>query len=346
MANTINDVAKLAGVSRQTVSRAINDPDLLNKNTLEKVQRAIQILDYHPNITARFLANKRVKSIGLFMPFSADQVKQNLFFSSLSSSICQYCSHHDFVMQLFTSLPRADSSRLFVKLYKERQVGGLVLTCPSVTNDELIFLLSEKIPFIIVGRPGIASKQINYVDVDNVQAGVLAIEHLTQFGHVRIGFLNGPANMTLSADLHQGVTAAVGNHPSKLNIMEAETDLTLDSGYMEALRLLQSEERPTAIFTADDLLAVGVKKAADELGLSIPEDLSIISGVQTGWGNIFPCKLTHIDTQFDKLGDIAADHLVRLILDGETENLSKVLEVRLVEGQTCSFVRSSVQADE
>ncbi|MBB6669786.1 LacI family DNA-binding transcriptional regulator [Cohnella nanjingensis] len=336
MASTINDVAKLAEVSRQTVSRVINEPSLVNPKTLEKVQRAIEILDYHPNVTARLLVNKRVKTMGLFMPFSADQVRQNLFFATLSSTICQICSQSDFVMQMFTSLSREDSSRFFVKLFKEKQVGGLILTCPSVSNDELIFLLSEKIPFIIIGRPGIMSQQINYVDVNNVQAGDLAIEHLIQYGHRRIGFLNGPANMTLSADLNKGVITAAQRHGAKLDIRESETDLTLDSGYHQALILLKSDQRPTAIFTADDLLAVGVKKAADELGLSIPSDLSLISGTNSGWGNIFPQELTYIDTQFERLGDIAAKHMIRFILEEQPSNLSEVLPVRLVLGQTCA----------
>jgi len=339
MAVTINDVAKLAGVSAQTVSRTINDPTLVSKKTLEKVQRAIDALDYHPNITARFLVNKKVRSIGLFMPFSIDQVKQSLFFSTLSSAICQFCSQNNFVMQMFTSLSREDSSRLFAKLFKERQVGALILTCPSVSNEELIYLLSEKIPFIIIGRPGILSAQIPYVDVNNVQSGKLSIEHLIQYGHKRIGFLNGPSNMTLSHDLRQGVADAVAAHGQPLTILESETNLTLESGYAEALKLLRSDRPPTAIVAADDLLAVGVKKAADELNLRIPEDLSLISGVLNGWGNILPFKLTHIDTQFEKLGDIAAEHLSRYILNEEPITLSKILEVRLVEGQSCGYVR-------
>lgn len=337
MASTINDVAKLAGVSRQTVSRVINEPALVNPKTLDKVQRAIKILDYHPNITARFLANKRVKTLGLYMPFSADQVRQNLFFSTLSSVVCQFCSRHDYIMQLFTSLTREDSGRLFARLYKERQVGGLILTCPSVSNEELISLLTEKIPFIIVGRPGLQTQQIPYVDVDNAEAGRLATAHLLGYGHRRIGFLNGPADMTLSEDLRQGVQACAAAHPAATppHIVEAETDLTFAAGYTEALRLLTAADRPTAIFTADDLLAIGVKKAADELGLRIPEDLSIVSGVQTGWGHIFPGALTYIDTQFERLGGIAAEYLARIIEDGEAEGLARVLEVRLVEGQTC-----------
>lgn len=239
-------------------------------------------------------------------------------------------------MQLFTSLSREDSGKLFVKLFKERQVGGLILTCPSVTNEELISLITEKIPFIIVGRPGIQTQQIPYVDVDNVMAGRLATRHLLDFGHREIGFLNGPANMTLSVDLRQGVYACAAEHGAKTNIREAETDLTFNVGYQEAMKLLTSPRRPTAIFTADDLLAIGVKKAADELGLRIPEDLSVISGVQTGWGHIFPGMLTHIDTQFEKLGDLAAEYLAHLIEEGENGGLARVLEVRLVEGQTCA----------
>jgi len=338
MASTITDVAKLAGVSAQTVSRVINSPEMVSKNTLEKVQRAINALDYHPNITARFLVNSKPRSIGLFMPFSSDQVRQSLFFSALSASICQFCSQNNLIMQMFTSMSREDSSRLFVKLFKERQIGGLILTCPSVSNEELIYLLSEKIPFIIVGRPGIQTTQIPYVDVDNVQAGKMAIEHLAGFGHRRIGFLNGPSNMTLSIDLREGVTSAATQHHPEMVILEAESNLTLESGYSEALKLLKSEKRPTAIFAADDLLVVGIKKAADELYLRIPEDLSIISGVQNGWGNILPFKLTHIDTQFEKLGDIAAEHLARYILHEEPINLSGLLEVRLVEGQSCGYI--------
>lgn len=337
MASTINDVAKLAGVSRQTVSRVLNEPGLVNGQTLQNVRKAMEMLDYHPNITARNLANNQVKTIGLFMPFTVNQVRQNLFFSTVSATICHYCADKDFVLQLFTSLNRDDYSVLFKKLHREKRVGGLILTCPSVNNNEIIDLLAADIPFILIGRPGVELEQANYVDVDNVEGARLLGEHLFGLGHGRIAVLNAPAALTLAEDMSAGIELAreAAGIPSA-NITELNTDLTLESGYQAGKQLLSGAERPTAIIAADDLLAVGVAKAAAELGLAIPGDLSLASAVKNGWGDLLPMQLTYVDTQFEQLGTIAANYIMGVITGRTRAAFKQILDVRLVEGNSCA----------
>nr|WP_255654803.1 substrate-binding domain-containing protein [Cohnella sp. REN36] len=270
------------------------------------------------------------------MPFGASQVRQNLFFSTLSATICHFCAENDFVLQLFTSVQKESYSDLFKKLYREKRVGGLILTCPTVNNNEIVDLLSAHIPFILVGRPGIDLEQIHYVDVDNVDAAYQATSYLLQLGHRRIGFLNAPPFMTLSEDLRKGMHRAyleIGQSPT--DIIEIHTDLTLESGFEESLKLLSDPQRPTAIFTTDDLMAIGVSKAADQLSLGIPNDLSLVSAAKNGWGELMRPDLTYVDTGFEKLGVLSAAFMMELI-EGRTEAAYKqVLPVRLVQGGSC-----------
>lgn len=335
MASTINDVAKLAGVSRQTVSRVLNEPGRVNPDTLQNVKRAIEKLDYHPNITARNLANNIVKTVGLFMPFGVAEVRQNLFFSTLSATVCHHFADKDFVLQLFTSLDEEDYGSLFKRLYREKRVGGLILTCPSVNNQQIVELLAARIPFVLVGRPGVELEGASYVDVDNAEAADRLFSYLLELGHQRIGFLNAPPSLTLAVDLSEGIDRARKRWAERSELIEEHSGLTLEYGYEAAKRMLSAPDRPTAIMAADDLLIMGAAKAAEELGLSIPGDLSIASAVKNGWGDLLPIPLTYIDTQFEKLGGISAAYIIDQISGEPTQQLRCVLPVQLVEGQSC-----------
>ncbi|GBF75176.1 LacI family transcriptional regulator [Paenibacillus sp. 598K] len=349
MTSTINDVARLAGVSRQTVSRTLNEPDKVNSDTLDKVMRAIRMLDYHPNVTARSLANRTIRSIGLFLPFSADQVRRNLFFSLISNTVCGSCAEHDFVLQLFASAAGEESGELFKRLYFEKRVGGLIITCPSVRTKELIDLLGQEIPFVLIGRPPAGLEAISYVDSDNVTAARIATEHLLQLGHRRVLLLNAPPTMTLAEDLRQGLREAIEAasprdcSSDEAHATEATTDLTYDSAYEAAFASLAQSSRPTALVAADDLLALAAIRAAAQLGLEVPVDLSIVCIDHNGWGELSTRKLTYIESGSAQLGALAAAHLMSSITNQYRPTLQRVLPVQLVEGQSTAHPRDTFQ---
>ncbi len=330
----MNDVARLAGVSSQTVSRAVNSPNLLSPATLAKVRRAIDLLDYHPNVAAQSLANRTVKMIGLFMPFTQEQVKSNMFFHSLSATVCQRCAQHDFVLQLFTANPDESYVRLFKRLYREKRVGGLLLTCPSMNTKEIGELRSSAVPFVLIGRPAAPDLDVDYVDVDNAAGAHMAAQHLLNKGHRDIALLNAPKFMTLSEDLRSGVQRACQEQGEPVRFTEIHSELTYKSGLEIMRRLIASDSRPTGIITADDLLALTVKRAADEARLRIPEDIAVISTFASGWYDVMEPELTHVDTGFERIGIVAAEHMMKVILKKNPPPLRTVLDVKLTEGKS------------
>lgn len=335
MGSTINDVAKLAGVSRQTVSRVLNEPDRVQGVTLERVQKAIELLDYHPNITARNLANRTVRSIGLFMPFTAEQIRRNLFFSLISNSVCMCCAEHDFVLQLFTSVPEEEYSDLFKRLYYEKRVGGLIITCPTIRTTQLVELIGHGIPFVLIGRPPVNVEGINYIDSNNRHAAYLATAYVLEQGHRDLMLMNAAPWMTLSEDLRDGFNLAHKEQgltvaPDKI----VHTALTYESAYQEALAILRQPSPPTAIVTADDLLALAVMRAAEALGINIPGQLSLVCVEHNGWGEVSRQRMAHIESGSEQLGVVAAQYLVARINGTTSEMLQQILPVRLVEGET------------
>ncbi|MCC3375847.1 LacI family DNA-binding transcriptional regulator [Cohnella sp. REN36] len=333
MASTINDVGRLAGVSRQTVSRALNDPDSLHPTTLKKVMRAIRMLDYHPNITARNLANRSVRSIGLFMPFTVEQMRHNLFFPVISTSICQHCAENDFMFQLFTAAPEEEGfSGLFKKLYYQKKVGGLILALPSIKTRDIVELIGSRIPFVLIGRPAFDLELVHYVDVDNVQASYMATRHLLDLGHRSVALLSASPSLTLSEDLLAGFRKAYedkGIPTGKAYV--AHTDLTFGSARWEMEKLLDLTDPPTAVVSADDLLALGAVRAAEERGMSVPGNLSIVCATHNGWGDIAHPKFTYIATGYEQLGHLASNHMISSILKQDMPALRQILPVRLVE---------------
>ena len=336
MASTIIDVAKLAGVSRQTVSRVLNTPHLVKPETLELVNRAMAMLDYHPNVSARSLVMKTTKAIGLFMPFSTEQVRQNMFFSTLTSVLCHYMPQHDFVLQLFTASAGENYSEMFKRLYREKRVGGYIITCPALNIKEILELTREGVPYVLIGRPAVEMEGVNYVDGDNRQAGYLAAKKAIEYGHRNIAFLNAPESMTMAEDLREGIARAVSESgEDDIRIREIHTDLTMQSA-MKHARDCIGADAPTLFLTADDLLAFGVMRAANELGFPTPERISVVSMSASGWDEYAEKPLSRSEHDIASLGTIAADYLIKTIMQGPQEPLHEVLPVHYVEGGTCA----------
>ncbi|HZG57780.1 LacI family DNA-binding transcriptional regulator [Paenibacillus sp.] len=337
MASTINDVAKLAGVSRQTVSRVLNTPNLVKPETLEAVNRAMAMLDYHPNVSARSLVMRTTKAIGLFMPFTTEQVRQNMFFSTLTSALCHYMTQHDFVLQLFTASAGENYSEMFKRLYREKRVGGYIITCPALNIKEIVELTREGVPYVLIGRPAVEMEGVHYVDGDNKQSGYLSAMKAIENGHRHIVFLNAPESMTMAEDLRAGIARAVEESAdADVVVREIHTDLTMQSAMKHTVQCLKESAKPTLFLTADDLLAFGVMRAAGGLGYSTPEQLSVISMSASGWEEMSEKPLSRSEHDIASLGTIAAEYLIKTITQGPQEPLREVLPVRYIPGATCA----------
>jgi LacI family transcriptional regulator len=269
---TITDVARLAGVSKRTVSRVINKSSKVGKATRIKIQKIIDDLNYSPNAQARGLASRRSYLLGMIYDnpdaFYVDGAQRGML------SVCRE-SGYELVVH---PCDRNSDTLTFeaVNFVNRSKLDGVLILPPISENNELAEALRTA-GLNYVRLASIALDTPDHVVVSNERAAVSEMaEYLIGLGHKRIGFVTGPKGLKSTQQRREGFYDAMKKH--NLEISEsliAQGDYTFESGMACALQLLKVRNRPSAIFASNDEMAVGVINAAQSMGLSIPDELSV-----------------------------------------------------------------------
>jgi len=270
---TINDVARIAGVSKKTVSRVINRSPLLNEDTRRKVQEVIQELGYIPNPQARGLALRRNFLIGLVHDNPNAQTVMNVQQGMLEAL-------HDTEFAMVVRPVDRGSQTVLADLrhFLERQRLFGVLLMPPISENDMVAKLCDEIGCRYVRMGSVALDDEAHMVASNDREGVrAATNYLIAQGHRRIGLIGGPHGFRSARERRQGFEEALAQAGIALpRSMIADGNYTFESGLVAAERLLDLTPRPTAIFSCNDEMAAGVIHAAAQRGLSVPRDLSII----------------------------------------------------------------------
>ena len=271
--STINDVARLAGVSKKTVSRVINRSPLLNEETREKVEKVIRELGYVPNPQARALALRRNFLIGLIHDNPNAQMVLNM-----QQGILEALQGSEFAMVIRpvdrNSAGMLDDVRHFLD---QQRLYGVVLLPPISENDGLARLCDElDCKYVRMGSAELDDPD-HMVASNDREAVREAVAYLIQQGHRLIGLIQGPDGFRSAVERRQGFEDALAGAGIKLpRSLIAQGNYTFETGVTAASRLLDLSPRPTAIFASNDEMAAGVVHAARDRGLEVPRDLSVI----------------------------------------------------------------------
>lgn len=313
---TINDVARLAGVSKKTVSRVINNSPLLNDDTRDRVQSVIRDLGYVPNPQARALALRRNFLVGLIHDNPNAQMVLNV-----QHGILEALQDTEFGL-LIRPVDRTSPRMLDdVRNFLERQrVFGVVILPPISENDALARLCDEVgCRYARMGSAELDDSR-HMVASNDRQAVREAVDYLVQQGHRRIGLIQGPHGFRSATERRLGFEDAVSAAGLKLpRSLIAEGTYRFESGIQAANRLLDLSPAPTAIFASNDEMAAGVVHAARQRGLAIPDDLSIIGFDDTAIAAHMWPPLTTVRWPIISMARSAALKLVGDVVDPSTE---------------------------
>lgn len=270
---TIENVAKLAGVSIKTVSRVLNNQPNVRGATKNKVQLAVDTLGYVPNQSARSLASK--KSFLLALLYDNPSANYVTDVQEGALSVCQ-CEGFDLLIHPCQSRD-LDLVAKVIALVKNKNLDGLVLTPPLSDHQELISALIENdIHHVLIAPASIVEGSISVVTNDKSVSQAIT-EMLIGMGHTKIGFITGHPDHKAVQHRYQGYVTAHRAKSIDINSdWVVEGDLSFESGMEAALSLLKKGDRPTAIFASNDDMAAGVVVAAHRLGMNVPGDISII----------------------------------------------------------------------
>lgn len=332
--STILDVARLAGVSTATVSRVINSPDSVREKTREKVLQAMNTCNYKYNALARGFATKRSNTIGLIIPTISNSV-----FADSTLGVQEYADQKNIKVVLGNSYYKYSQEENLVKVLRESQVDGLIITTTNPKGEILKSLVDEKFPFVLLFST-IKSGPISAVGIDNYRGGYVATEHLISLGHKRIGMVAGNFSMT-DRSFHRwhGYKKCLkdNNIPYDKELL-VQTDYSLSGGRDSIKKLLKFPLPPTAVFCSNDYIALGAMKGAREMGLALPQDLSIVGFDDMQTASYMVPPLTTIRQPAYEMGRRAAELLLQL-----TEKTEKTDGVKAVQDmmKTTLIVRES-----
>ncbi len=326
--HTVGDVAKLLGVSRATVSRALSGAPGVGPKLREKIIAFSEEIGYKPNSIARGLSKGRMDIIGLVF----GDVR-NPFYADLTFSIQKTLEQAGYTVMLFNSEYIAEKEMQFLQTAKDLCLAGLILFTAQndIKKDQFDKL---NIPVVFVNRtlnwPGYDS-----VMMDNFKAGYMAAMHLIELGHKRIGFVSGQSISSASSQRFEGFCQALKNYYLPLEETDClRGDLTMETGYALAKEFAARSERPSAMVVANDLMALGFMDGCAEADLRIPEDLSLISFDNIDFAKLRSVGLTTVSQQVTQMGETAAHLMVNRIEYPETEFRRTILEPELMIRKT------------
>lgn len=328
---TLEDIGNLAGVSRATVSRVINNYPHITPEVRERVLNVIRETGYRPNKIAQSLAMNRTGMIGLVIPHVPDTIMTNPYFLHLINSITSAANQNDLTLALFLFHSTDEEDRIAQSIFSNNLVDGVIITADRRENSFAVQLVAHDVPVTYIGKPepGI---DVPYVNVDNEQGAFMATEHLIERGRRRIAAIVCSYN-TAGEDRHMGYRRALAAHGLPYNAaLIAEGDFSQESGYTAMQRLLP--HAPDAVFVSSDQMALGAQRAIREAGLRIPQAIAVVGFDDLPLATHAEPPLTTIRQPIDRLGPMAITMLYRVIEEGPAVVQSVILPVELVMRET------------
>lgn len=324
---TLEDIGKLAGVSRATVSRVINDYPYITPEVRERVQNVIEATGYLPNKIAQSLASNRTGLIGLVIPHIATTIMTNPYFLHLINSITKATNRNDLTLSLFLFHSMDEEERIAKSIFNTNLVDGVIITADRKEDSFAEQLLAHDVPLVFIGKPE-KDLDVPYVNVDNYAGGYMATQHLISRNRRRIATIMVGHN-TAGEDRFTGYCQAL----QEANIeydrsLIVEGDFSQESGYEAMKRLLP--EAPDAVFVASDLMAVGAQRAIREAGLRIPDDIAMVGFDDLPQATYAEVPLTTIRQPIERMGPVAIDLLQAVIAQKPDVIKTHIMPVELI----------------
>ncbi len=331
---TIREVAEMAGVSQMTVSRVLNRSESVRKSTRERVDQAIQALNYRPNLMARSLAGGKSLFIGLIFDNPSNNYLGELLVGALNR--CREAGHHLVIEDFSASSNEKDIDALIERL-AGAGLDGVIVT-PPVSEDEAILsqLRAAGLRPVIIAPPE-PPQQDASVAIDDVEAADQITQYLIDRGHQRIAFVIGPTAHSSGRRRYMGFTRAMERNGLEMaDALVAQGAYTYRSGMVAGDKFFSLDAPPTAVFASNDDMAAGVIAAAQRCGLHVPEDVSVVGFDDTAIASAMWPQLTTVRQPIAEMGYQAVNLLTKILGPDGDRNAEHniVLDVSIVERDT------------
>ncbi|MDW7681829.1 MAG: LacI family DNA-binding transcriptional regulator [bacterium] len=332
---TITDVARVAKVSKASVSAVINNKPTVSPKTREKILKVIKKLNYRPNEVARSLSSRKTKSFGLVI-----KEIDNPYFARVMKGVFDVCCELGYTVLLGSSELSPAQEFQSIETLTNQRVDGLIISPLQGADSDFSYLsdlIHDHYPLVMLGE--VKNYTTSFVDVDNVNAAHQAVSYLIKLGHTEIAYFSGPAYSVHSFDRLQGYQQAHIDHNLPIHKdFIIEVGSYIENGFQAGKKLFSRQSKtPSAVFCYNDLVAIGLINALIESNINVPDQVSVI-----GFDDIDICgsikiPLTTIHVPAYEIGRKASELLIRQIQNSDQLlNEKIILKTRLVERNSCT----------
>lgn len=326
---TLNQVAKKAGVSRSTASRAMTGSPEILPETRRAVERAAAQLGYVPNQAARWLVTGRAGSVGLVMVRPAKRVFFQPFLAGIVNEINRLLADADVQLVMLIAESPKDYDRV-VRFATSGHVDGFLLFQSFHGNPLLARLHEKEVPIVLGGRPTAGQPPVSFVDFDNVRAGHDAVRHLLDRGRRRIAVLAGPTVHPAAVDRVNGYRQAMSDAGLYDENLIVTSDFDIEGGEASMLRVLEAASDVDAVVATFDLLGIGALRALRSKGLKVPDDVAVVAFDDGEMLQVLEPDLTRLSQNLELMAGEMVRQLLRLITDQQPSRIGITLEAELV----------------
>ncbi|MFY8328125.1 LacI family DNA-binding transcriptional regulator [Pseudoalteromonas sp. ZZD1] len=336
----IQDVAERAGVSMMTVSRVLNQDQKVSSKTREKVMAVVKELNYRPNVSARRLASSKSFFLGLLYDNPSDSYISQFLLAALKK--CRALGYHLVVDEAHLDINKTIES--VKQLIDVTQVDGMILLPPMCDNEEVLEVLTKaNVPYVRI-TPDTKLNSSPYICMDDYQAAFEVTERLINQGHKKIAHIIGNNKQGVSRLRYQGYLDALRSNKiiTPPEYIE-QGSFTYQSGMEAAVKLLALDEKPTAIFAANDDMAAAVISIAQQQGINIPDELSVVGFDDTQLAKVVWPHISTVKQPINEMAELS----VSLLASGQYNDLSNlksldlrhILDFELIERESSSITQ-------
>jgi len=338
----ITEIAKKAGVSVATVSRALNNVGPVREETRRKILQIAQEHNYKPNPIARSLSRKKTDTIGVILPELVDE-----FFMDIIRGIDEETYRSNQYVLVSSSHSKRNVVKTLLEFMSSGRVDGVILMAPQMREDLSELIEKNKRPLVLLNSFCNSADTVCF-NINNYQGAHAITTHLIGHGYKRIGMIQGPEGNCDADERLRGFMEALENHAYKIEpSLMVPGDFTEKSGYYGFLRLLNQQDKPEAIFAANDMMALGAYEAARDSNVHIPLDVAIVGFDNINLSRLLTPRLTTVHVPIIELGTKAVRYLIKMI-NGEVdprEPYREELSTGLVIGSSCGCVNNSSKSN-
>ncbi|MFE7156050.1 LacI family DNA-binding transcriptional regulator [Streptomyces sp. NPDC057636] len=332
---TITDVAQHAGVSTAAVSKVLRNAYGVSAAMQAKVRASMEELNYRPHAAARGMRG-RTYTIGVLL----DNIR-NSFFADILDGIQGQLDNSEYTVMIGAAGFGADAQDKTIRSMVDRQMDGLILIAPGTKRSEVL-QIAQSTPTVVIGHHDASDVHDSVADADAAGAG-LVIDHLVGLGHRSIALVSSPGtrasrwHSTPEIELTSGYTAAMERHGLASQAHVCKAAYSDEGGYKAGISLLAGKDRPTAIMAGADVAALGVWRAAHELGLRVPKDVSLVGYNNTALADLATVQLSSVDQAGQDMGSTAARLLIERVEGRRDRAVQATMTPRLiVRGSTAA----------